>query len=291
MSIVEGSKENPLPDPTNKKLRIKGAWYLHKLGLRFWDGKKINKPKENRPPKKNRTPKEKKQLLKQQCEWYHKTNRYSLIKKAQKLNISVRDLRRAQEGGRKKSAAEQFKNKKLYRKNLESIYKKMDIIKNKIKIEKNKKLLEKLKKELNLLKREKKKLYMHNYRKINNKNRNIKYKLNPQLKIKSSMAGRIRSALKLQGASKNKRTLEYVNCSVAHVYKYIESLFTDGMSWDNYGLGDDKWHLDHRRPCASFGLNDVYNQCGNQKILVKVTILTQKHFVINGWVKKRAGSV
>ena len=57
MSIVEGSKENPLPDPTNKKLRIKGAWYLHKLGLRFWDGKKINKPKENRPPKKNRTPK------------------------------------------------------------------------------------------------------------------------------------------------------------------------------------------------------------------------------------------
>ena len=49
--------------------------------------------------------------------------------------------------------------------------------------------------------------------------------------------------------------MEYTNCSVKHAYQYIESQFTDGMSWDNYGFGDDKWHVDHRRPCESFDFN------------------------------------
>lgn len=32
--------------------------------------------------------------------------------------------------------------------------------------------------------------------------------------------------------------------------KHIESLFKDGMSWDNYGRSG--WHIDHVRPIASF---------------------------------------
>ena len=31
---------------------------------------------------------------------------------------------------------------------------------------------------------------------------------------------------------------------------YIEGKFTEGMNWDNYG----QWHVDHKRPCASFNL-------------------------------------
>ncbi len=54
--------------------------------------------------------------------------------------------------------------------------------------------------------------------------------------------------------------MEYINCSVKHVYQYIESQFTDGMSWDNYGKKGDNnergWEVDHRRPCKSFDLND-----------------------------------
>ena len=53
--------------------------------------------------------------------------------------------------------------------------------------------------------------------------------------------------------------MEYFNCTVEYFYNYIESLFTDGMSWDNQGKkAEDKrgWQLDHRRPCASFDFNN-----------------------------------
>jgi hypothetical protein len=35
---------------------------------------------------------------------------------------------------------------------------------------------------------------------------------------------------------------------------HIESLFLPGMTWKNHGLGWDKWHIDHKIPCASFDL-------------------------------------
>ena len=65
--------------------------------------------------------------------------------------------------------------------------------------------------------------------------------------------------MKANGAVKNKRSMEYYGCTVEHFYNYIESLFTDGMTWDNQGrkAQDGKgWELDHRRPCASFDFND-----------------------------------
>jgi hypothetical protein len=37
---------------------------------------------------------------------------------------------------------------------------------------------------------------------------------------------------------------------------YLESLFSSGMSWENWGSGPDKWHIDHKRPLASFDLTD-----------------------------------
>ena len=33
---------------------------------------------------------------------------------------------------------------------------------------------------------------------------------------------------------------------------YLESQFTTGMTWENKGT----WHIDHRRPCASFDFTD-----------------------------------
>lgn len=41
-------------------------------------------------------------------------------------------------------------------------------------------------------------------------------------------------------------------CSGDELRKHIEGLFLPGMTWENYGLNG--WHIDHKRPCASFDL-------------------------------------
>jgi len=63
----------------------------------------------------------------------------------------------------------------------------------------------------------------------------------------------------LKGISKSKRTLELIGCSIEELMLHLESQFTEGMSWDNYG----EWHVDHIRPCASFDFTkeDQQNEC------------------------------
>ncbi len=43
-----------------------------------------------------------------------------------------------------------------------------------------------------------------------------------------------------------------IGCSWIDFKIYLESKFTEGMSWDNYG----KWHIDHIVPLSSFDLSD-----------------------------------
>ena len=43
-----------------------------------------------------------------------------------------------------------------------------------------------------------------------------------------------------------------LGCSLQEYRNYLQSLFVNGMSWDNYG----KWHIDHIVPCAFFDLTD-----------------------------------
>lgn len=79
--------------------------------------------------------------------------------------------------------------------------------------------------------------------------------------IRSNTSSRIRTALK-----RNKFTSsEYLlGCSVQELRDYMESLWLDGMSWDNYGNpnGDhtDCWHMDHIIPCNSFDLTRIDQQ-------------------------------
>lgn len=47
---------------------------------------------------------------------------------------------------------------------------------------------------------------------------------------------------------KENSTFEYIGIDKYEFFKYIESRFTEGMTWDNYG----KWHIDHIKPLASF---------------------------------------
>ena len=52
--------------------------------------------------------------------------------------------------------------------------------------------------------------------------------------------------------------MDLVGCTPEFLRSYLESLFTEGMTWDNYG--PKGWHVDHILPCASFDLTKEEEQ-------------------------------
>ncbi len=65
-----------------------------------------------------------------------------------------------------------------------------------------------------------------------------------------SLRGRLIQALKHAKTIKSNKTMEYVGCSKEELISHLESKFTEGMSWENYG----KWHIDHIKPVCLFDL-------------------------------------
>lgn len=78
----------------------------------------------------------------------------------------------------------------------------------------------------------------------------------PQFKLSLRLRYRIWKALKQQSATKSKRTLALIGCSIETLKNHLESQFLPGMTWDNYGT----WHVDHILPCAFFDLSNVEEQ-------------------------------
>ena len=56
----------------------------------------------------------------------------------------------------------------------------------------------------------------------------------------------------LRGTQKSQKTCEILGCSPEELKAHLETTFTEGMSWDNYG----EWHIDHIVPCAAFNQDD-----------------------------------
>jgi len=48
-----------------------------------------------------------------------------------------------------------------------------------------------------------------------------------------------------------------VGYTLQELKKRIESKFQPGMSWDNWGRGPDKWHIDHIIPISAFNFTSV----------------------------------
>lgn len=88
------------------------------------------------------------------------------------------------------------------------------------------------------------------------KRRRFKYATDPNFKIRCMLSCRLRKVLK--GRSKSDKTLNLLGCDIPFFMSWIESQFSDGMGWNNYGKTG--WHLDHIRPCASFDLADPEQQ-------------------------------
>ena len=80
---------------------------------------------------------------------------------------------------------------------------------------------------------------------------------NPNFKLIKNGRHRIREALKEQGMSKNKKTIDLIGCTVDHLAEHLSFMFEPDMSWDNYGK---VWQIDHIVPCSSFDLSDEDQQ-------------------------------
>lgn len=75
-------------------------------------------------------------------------------------------------------------------------------------------------------------------------------------KLLSNLRTRLYLAVRRSRVRKTERTLTLVGCSPQKLLTHLESQFSGGMSWENYG----QWHVDHKRPCASFNLSDPEQQ-------------------------------
>lgn len=105
--------------------------------------------------------------------------------------------------------------------------------------------------------KEKRQAYMRKYRKDNKdkiketkenyleKNPNIALKL----KIAKNLRTRISYAFKNKKFIKEDETIKMLGCDFEFLIKHIESLFTSGMNWNNYGIIG--WHIDHIIPISS----------------------------------------
>jgi len=81
-----------------------------------------------------------------------------------------------------------------------------------------------------------------------------RYHSDPTYRIVDILRSRMNKAL--DGNSKSASTIELLGCTPEQWRGYIESLFTEGMGWNQRGL----WHLDHHHPLAAFDLTDPIQQ-------------------------------
>lgn len=82
-------------------------------------------------------------------------------------------------------------------------------------------------------------------------------------KIRGSLRNRLKLAIKKE--FKKSSCVELLGCSIEHFKKYMESKFSESMTWENYG----EWHIDHIKPCCLFDLSSQEAQriCFNYKNL------------------------
>ena len=85
----------------------------------------------------------------------------------------------------------------------------------------------------------------------------------PLFKMKENLRRRTLKAFKTKGWIKSGGTETLLQGKYNEVFNHIESLFTEGMTWDNQG----QWHIDHITPLASAKTQEEIIELFNYKNL------------------------
>lgn len=72
----------------------------------------------------------------------------------------------------------------------------------------------------------------------------------PGYALHDSISSRIQMALGSKKAGRSWQVL--VGYTLEQLRRHLERQFTQGMNWENRGLGSGKWHIDHILPVSSF---------------------------------------
>jgi hypothetical protein len=115
-----------------------------------------------------------------------------------------------------------------------------------------------------------------------------RYNTDPIFKLNELIRRYVYGALK--GKPKTRRTKEILGIEPYEFKQYIEARFEDWMSWDNHGLGEGKWQLQHIIP-KDFAINEKESylinyhknfipMCGISNGILKNRILSEQ---LNEW--------
>ena len=84
-----------------------------------------------------------------------------------------------------------------------------------------------------------------------------KYHEDPVYRAKDILRRQLWWFCKNRNGNKEGRTHELLGYSAKELCEHLESLFKDGMTWDNQG----EWHIDHRIPQSHFTNIDQLKEC------------------------------
>lgn len=79
-------------------------------------------------------------------------------------------------------------------------------------------------------------------------------KSDPIFRLAHNLRSRLSTAVMRD--HKSGSMIALLGCSIEELKRRLEQQFAPGMSWENWG----QWHIDHRKPLASFNLSDPTEQ-------------------------------
>lgn len=85
----------------------------------------------------------------------------------------------------------------------------------------------------------------------------VKMQTDSLYRVKQKLRAAVQSAFQRIKKNKTANTEKLLGCSWEEAKARIESLWMEGMSWENHGKEPHCWQIDHIRPVASFKENEL----------------------------------
>lgn len=78
----------------------------------------------------------------------------------------------------------------------------------------------------------------------------IRYNTDSMYALKRNLRRRLSKALESKKWIKSNHFAQYIGCTLEELKSHLEIQFTEGMTWNNYGIGEKCWTIDHIIPLS-----------------------------------------